>query len=299
MNGMRLSTALIVFIVLWIVFSSFYTVTQGEHGILLRLGRVVDSSVTRQPMVINPGLHVKKPFIESVKIFDTRLQTLDIKSSRIVTREKKDVIVDYYVKWQIQNLARYYKSTGGDDLKAKNLLEQQLNTSLRAEFGKRDIVELISSIRDDVMELMIKNAEKQAIDLGIHVVDVRIKGIELPENTSNAIYQRMRADMQKIANRHRADGKAAANAIQAQADAIVTISLAKAKSEGQRLRAEGISKAAGIYAEAYQKNPQFFRFYRSLQAYMDSFNSKQDVFVLDLNSSFFDYFKQPLRVQGK
>lgn len=297
MGNMRLGFILSTFVIIMIAFSSVYTVTQGQHGILLRLGRVVDSEKTHQPVVIAPGLHVKKPFIESVKLFDTRLLTLDIKSSRIVTREKKDVIVDYYVKWRIQNLARYYKSTGGDELKAKTLLEQQLNTSLRAEFGKRNIVELVSSLRDDVMDLMIKKAQRQAVDLGIRVIDVRIKGIELPENTSNAIYQRMRADMQKIANRHRADGKAAANAIQAEADAIVTVVLAKAQSDGQRLRAEGDKKAAEIYAQAFQQDPKFFKFYRSLEAYKASFNNKQDVLVLDQGSAFFEYFKQPLMVK--
>lgn len=281
-------------IVVLVILTSMFTVTQGQHGILLRLGRLVNDSQTGQAKVLGPGLHFKTPFIESVRLFDTRIQTLDIKSSRIVTREKKDVIVDYYAKWQIDDLARYFKSTGGNELKAETLLEQQLNTSLRAQFGKRSISELVSGGRDDLMGLLRDNAEQQASGLGVHVMDVRIKGIELPSSASNAVYQRMRADMQKIANRHRADGSAAAEAIQASADAEVTIFLAKARSDGQMIRAGGQAKAAAIYADAYNKDKDFFVFYRSLKAYEASFSSKQDVLVLDQNSSFFDYFKHSM-----
>lgn len=292
MNKLKLGLGLALMFALLIALTSVFTVTEGEHGILLRLGRLVNDSTTGQARVLSPGLHVKTPFVESVRLFDTRLQTLDIKSSRIVTREKKDVIVDYYVKWRIEDLARYFKSTGGNELKAETLLEQQLNTSLRAQFGKRSISELVSGGRDDLMGLLRDNAEQQASDLGVHVVDVRIKGIELPSSASNAVYQRMRADMQEIANRHRADGNATAEAIQASADAEVTVFLAKARSEGQVTRAAGQAKAAAIYAEAYNQNKSFFAFYRSLKAYEASFASKRDLLVLDQNSAFFNYFNQ-------
>ncbi len=282
-----------VFFVLFVFLSSVFTIVQGTEGIVLRLGRLVLDPATGQTRILQPGLHVKLPFIENVRFLDTRLQTVDIKSSRIVTKEKKDVMVDYYVKWRIQDLARYYTSTGGNELKAQTLLEQQLNTYLRAEFGRRTISDLVSSVRDDVMETLRAKAEQQASELGIHVVDVRIKGIELPENTSNAIYQRMRADMQKIANRHRADGQAQAEAIQAGADAEVTILLAKAQSAGKMLRAKGDAEASKIYADAFNQNKDFFALYRSLQAYKSSFNSKQDLLILDENSAFFDYFKHP------
>ncbi len=211
-----------------------------------------------------------------------------------MTKEKKDVIVDYYVKWRIRHLARYFTSTGGNQFKAETLLEQQLNTLLRAEFGRRTISDLVSGGRDDMMDILRQHAEQQASQLGVHVVDVRIKGIELPSNTSNAIYQRMRADMQKIANRHRADGQAEAEAIQAAADAQVTVLLAKARSEGQVIRARGQRKAAEIYAKAYSENASFFAFYRSLKAYVATFNSKQDVLVLDQSNPFFQYFKHDL-----
>ncbi len=292
MKATKTILGIVAFFILVVLFSCVFTITQGQHGIILRLGRLVNDAQTTTVRILSPGLHLKMPFIESVRVFDTRIQTLDIKSSRIVTKEKKDVIVDYYVKWRIEDLAQYFKSTGGNEFKAETLLEQQLNTSLRAQFGKRTISDVVSGGRDDVMDVLRERAEEQAAQLGIHVVDVRIKGIELPANTSNAIYQRMRADMQKIANHHRADGQAQAEAIQAESDARVTILLAQATSDGQITRAQGQAKAAAIYAQAFSQNKDFFAFYRSLKAYEGSFNNKNDILVLDQSSSFFDYFKQ-------
>jgi modulator of FtsH protease HflC len=285
MSAAKTIVSIVLLFILFVLFTSAFTVTQGQQGILLRLGRLVEDS--GQIKILNPGLHFKTPFIENVRVFDKRIQTMDIKSTRIVTREKKDVMVDYYVKWQITNLAQYFKSTGGNVFKAETLLEQQLNTLLRAQFGKRTISDVVSGGRDDVMSVLRNAAEKQAAELGITVIDVRLKGIELPANTSNAIYQRMRADMQKIANRHRADGHAAAEQIQAKADADVTVLLAKTRSKAQQLRAIGQAKAAEIYAKAYSQ-------YRSLIAYEGSFDNKKDILVLDQSSAFFDYFKQPM-----
>jgi modulator of FtsH protease HflC len=294
MNNMGKSLGILIFLILLLLLTTVFTVTQGQQGILLRLGRLVNDETTNKVKVLNPGLHFKIPFIENVRIFDTRIQTMDIKSTRIVTREKKDVMVDYYVKWQIDDLAQYFKSTGGNEFKAETLLEQQLNTLLRAQFGKRTISEVVSGGRDDVMDVLRKAAEKQAGELGINVVDVRIKGIELPANTSNAIYQRMRADMQKIANKHRADGQAAAEEIQAKADANVMVLLAKTRSNAKKVRAIGQARAATIYAQAYNNNKNFFTLYRSLLAYESSFNNKRDLLILDQSSAFFDYFKQAM-----
>lgn len=294
MNNIKVTFTVVGCVLLLILLTCVFTITQGQHGILLRLGRLVVDTHTKEVRVLSPGLHIKMPFIESVRVFDTRIQTLDIKSSRIVTKEKKDVMVDYYVKWRIDNLARYFKATGGNEFKAETLLEQQLNTSLRAQFGKRTISDVVSGERDDVMDVLRERAEEQASQLGIQVVDVRIKGIELPANTSNAIYQRMRADMQKIANHHRADGHAAAEAIQARADAEVTILLATARSKGQITRAQGQATAAEIYAQAFNQNKDFFELYRTLKAYEASFNDKNDILILDENNAFFDYFKHGL-----
>lgn len=294
MNVTKTTLGILSFLILVLLLTCIFTVTEGQQGIILRLGRLVHEPTGNKVKVIEPGLHFKAPFIDSVRVFDTRIQTMDIKSTRIVTKEKKDVMVDYYVKWQINDLAQYFKSTGGNEFKAETLLEQQLNTLLRAQFGKRTISEVVTGGREDVMGLLSKAAEKQASELGINVVDVRIKGIELPESTSNAIYQRMRADMQKIANRHRADGQAAAEQIQAKADADVMVLLAKTRSKAQQIRAVGQAQAAAIYTKAYDQNKDFFALYRSLMAYENSFKSKKDILVLDQSSAFFDYFKQAM-----
>lgn len=293
MNAIKATIAAVLFMCLILLFGSFYTINEGQEGIVLRLGRLVNDS-SEKVKVLAPGLHCKIPLIDSIRVFDTRIQTMDIKSTRIVTKEKKDVMVDYYVKWRITDLAQYFKSTGGNELKAETLLEQQLNTLLRAQFGKRTISDVVSGGRDDVTDILRRAAEKQAGELGINVVDVRIKGIDLPATTSNAIYQRMRADMQKIANKHRADGQALAEKIQSKADADVTVLLAKIRSESSQIRAVGQAKAASIYLQAYGKNKEFFSLYRSLMAYEGSFQSKQDILVLDKSSAFFDYFNQAM-----
>lgn len=298
MNGSKAVVGFISFFVLILMVSMMFTIVQGSQGIMLRLGRLVNESGSDKVKVLNPGLHFKMPFIDSVRVFDTRIQTMDIKSTRIVTKEKKDVMVDYYVKWRITNLAQYFKSTGGNEFKAETLLEQQVNTQLRALFGKRTISEVVTGGRVDLMQVLRNAAEKQAGELGLDVVDVRIKGIELPENTSNAIYQRMRADMQKIANRHRADGQAAAEQIRAKADADVTVLLAETNSKAQKIRSVGQAQAAEIYAKAYSQNRSFFELYRSLLAYEGSFKGNNDILVLDQSGAFFDYFKNPIPKNG-
>lgn len=281
---------LAAFIFVLVLFSGTFAVNEGESALLLRLGELTTDSKTEQVRVIGPGLHFKIPFIYQVKIFDTRLQTLDIKSSRMVTREKKDVMVDYYVKWRIQNLPLYFKATGGNAYQVDTLLEQQFNTVLRAEFGKRKISDLVSGERDDVMMILKTQAAKNAASLGIEVVDVRIKGIDLPSNASLSVYRRMRADMEKIANRHRADGQATAEATRAAADAEVTLILARANSDAAQSRARGQAKAARIYSDIYGKSPEFFAFYESLNAYKNTFKNKDDILVLSPDNQFFMYF---------
>ena len=291
MQGTKITLGVISFVVIFLLLMSLFSIKEGQHGIILRLGRLVIDKHTDKVQILGPGLHVKIPFIDTIRTFDTRIQTLDIKSSRIVTKEKKDVIVDYYVKWQINNLAQYFKSTGGNQFKAETLLEQQLNTFLRAQFGKRMISDVVSGGREDLSAILNSQASQQAEQLGIHVVDVRIKGIELPANTSNTVYQLMRANMQKIANRHRADGHAMAETIQSAADAKVTVLLARARSEGQMIRAAGQAKAATIYAQAFNQNKDFFILYRSLKAYKKIFSNGKNMFVLDPDNPFFSYLK--------
>lgn len=280
---------IIIFFFLLVLFSGMFTVNEGESALLLRLGELTTDS-NGEVKVIGPGLHFKVPFIYQVKIFDTRLQTLDIQSSRMVTREKKDVMVDYYVKWRIKNLPKYFKTTGGNAFQVDTLLEQQFNTVLRAEFGKRKISDLVSGERDDVMVILKKRAAESAASLGIQVVDVRVKGIDLPSNASLSVYRRMRADMQKIANRHRADGQSMAEATRAGADAEVTLILAKANSDAAKARARGQAQAARIYNRAYSQSPEFFAFYQSLIAYQNTFTSSKDILILSPDNKFFTYF---------
>jgi len=273
-------------------FTSIYTVTEGENALLLRLGKIEKNPQTGLAKIQLPGLHFKIPFVEKVRYFDIRLQTLDIKSSRIVTKEKKDVIVDYYVKWRIGELAKYFKATGGSVSRTDLLLEQQLNDSLRAEFGRRTIKEVIADDRESIMHALQKQADTNASNLGVTVVDVRIKRIDLPPGVSSAVYDRMRAERERVATQHRAEGKASAEAVKATADAKVTVEVAEAKAKGAKARASGDAKAARIYAKAYKKDPEFYAFYRSLKAYRQTFDQKNDILVLRPNSQFFDYFNQ-------
>lgn len=282
-------SVLVAFLLLFI-FSSAFTVTEGQSALLLRLGKI---EVDKQGSAIikKPGLHFKIPLINQVWRYTTRLQTLDIQSSRIVTAEKKDVIVDYYVKWLISDPALYYTRTGNDISQAQLLLEQQLNDGLRAEFGRRTISEVIADERANIMIALARQANQSAKTLGLSIRDVRIKRIDLPTEVSTAIFERMRAERARIASEHRAQGKANAEAIRANADAQATVTIATAKADAARLRGEGDAQAAQIYAAAYQKDPNFYGFYRSLLAYRRSFSNKQDILILKPDSQFFKYFR--------
>lgn len=276
-------------LVLIFAMSCIFTVREGQQGLLLRLGKL-EVNNQGKPITFQPGLHFKIPFITKVKIFDTRLQTLTIESSRILTAEKKDVLVDYYVKWRVSNLPVYFKSTNGDKHGAEVLLEQQVNDGLRAQFGMRTIQEVVANERSNIMEALRKKANQNAAEIGIDVIDVRIKGVDLPSEVSSAVFHRMRAERERVAAEHRSEGKAKAEAIRAQADANVTIMLAKARSEAFKIRGQGDALAAKIYADAYSRDPKFYSFYQSLLAYSSSFTTKQDMLILSPDSQFFKYF---------
>jgi len=282
-------TGLLVFLVL---FLSLYTVPQGYHALELHLGDLVKNKKTGKVDVLAPGLHTKLPFVTSVVKLDTRLQDVDVESSRILTAEQKGVIVDYYVKWKVNDLPLYYKRTGGFAMRAQDLLRQKVNDSLRAEFGERTIQEVISSERQDIMKILLKKANQSAKSLGIQVVDVRIKGIDLPKQVLDSVFARMRAEREQVATKHRAQGQAAAETIRATADAKVAILLAEAKTQSQRIRAQGDAQAADIYRKAYSQEPQFYALYRSLEAYRDVFRNKNSIMVLKPTSQFFRYFNQ-------
>jgi membrane protease subunit HflC len=285
---MKFVWLIIVIIALFVLYSGLFTVQEGQEAIVLRLGQIQANS-EQKPIVYGPGLHFKIPFITTDLIYDTRIQTLDIESSRIVTAEKKDVLVDFYVKWRISDLAQYYTSTSGDIGRAETLLQQQVNNGLRAQFGQRTIPEVVSDDRSKIMNTLRQETDVSAKPLGIDVIDVRIKAIDLPKEVSSAVFARMRAERQRVAAEHRANGKSLAEGIRAKADADVTVILATAKQQAADQRAIGERKAAKIYADTYNKNPDFYAFYRSLLAYEESFNSKKDVIVIGPNSQFFKY----------
>lgn len=281
--GLLLTVALAAYL-------SCYTVSEEQRGLLLYLGRIVENPETGEIDIKQPGLHFRIPGVHRIHLFDIRLQTLDIQSSRIVTAEKKDVLVDYYIKWQIADIAKYFTRTGGNKRRAEILLEQQVNDTLRAEFGRRTIRDVVTNDRVDIMKILREQARVGASELGLHVADVRIKRIDLPVEVSSAVYERMRAERERVATEHRSQGKAQAEVIKADADANVAVALATAQAEAAHIRGEGDAEAASIYARVYGQDPEFYSFYRSLEAYKTILAGEQNIFVLQPDSEFFQYF---------
>jgi modulator of FtsH protease HflC len=286
--------SIVAIIVLFVGSLTLYTVTQGSHALVLRLGKMELDSKTGKPLVVSPGLHIKIPFITTVRNFDTRLQTLNGESSRIITENQKALIVSYYAKWRIADLPLYYKRTRGMTIRTQNLLTQQINDALRAAFGKRSIQDVVSGERLNVMQLLRDTATKSAKEYGVSVTDVRIVQIELPSSVQEYVYQRMRTAREQVATQHRSQGKAEAESTRAAADAEVEVMLANAKADAQKVRAKGDGEAANIYTKSYNQNPAFYALYRSLQAYRQVFSKdKNTVMVLKPNTEFFKYFTKP------
>jgi len=283
MSSNKLGLLIIAGLVAFGISLSAFTVKQWEMAIKLRLGEIVDADY-------KPGLHWMIPFINNVKRFDGRIQTLDARPQRFLTVEKKDVIVDSFVKWRIANVGQYYRSTGGNPGRTASLLAERINTSLRDEFGKRTIVEVVSGERSEIMALLTKDADEKANELGVEVIDVRIKRIDLPSEVSGSVYERMRAERERVARDLRAQGDEVAERIQAEADRQRTVILANAFRDAEKLRGEGDAKAASTYAQAYETNSEFYAFYRSLSAYRSVFSSSGNMMVLKPDSEFFKYF---------
>lgn len=273
--------------------SSILVVNEGERAIVSRFGKILkDDGITR---IYAPGLHIKIPMIDKIKFLDSRIQTLDGAPDRFVTSEKKDLMVDSYVKWRIKDFEKYYLSTnGGIKANAESLLQRKISNDLRTEFGLRTIKEIVSGSRDELQQDTLKNASESAADLGIEVVDVRVKQINLPANVSSSIYQRMRAERTAVAKEHRAQGMEQSEIIKATTDASVTIMLADAQRKALEVRGEGDAVAAKIYADSFNQDPEFYSFLRSLEAYKASFEGDSNVMVLEPDSDFFKYMKSPL-----
>jgi len=274
-----------------LVLSSLFVVDEGEKAIVIQFGKVQRDNANQETVVFEPGLHFKLPVIDRVIKLDARIQTLDEVADRFVTSEKKDLIVDLYVKWKIEDFAKYYLATGGFKDNAEVLLQQKVNNGLRSEFGTRTISQIVSGERSELMDDAMAQASDSSDELGIEIVDVRVKQINLPLEVRNYIFQRMRTERDAVAREHRSEGKEKAEFIKANMDAKVTVMLADAERNARKLRGEGDAKAAEIYAKTYTKDAEFYNFLRSMDAYKNSFSDKQDVIVLEPDSDFFKYMK--------
>jgi membrane protease subunit HflC len=276
-----------------LIFGSLFVVEEGNKAIVIKFGKVQRDADTGDTSVFEPGLHLKLPFLDRVVTLDARIQTLDEQPDRFVTAEKKDLIVDLYVKWKIEDFAKYYLATGGIKSSAEILLQQKVNNGLRSEFGTRTIQEIVSGERSELMDEAMAQAAGSSDELGIKIIDVRVKQINLPLEVRNFIFQRMRSEREAVAREHRSEGKEKAEFIKADIDAKITVMLADAERNLRKLRGEGEAQAAQIYAETYTKDPEFYSFIRSMDAYKKSFSSKQDVLVVEPDSDFFRYMKDP------
>lgn len=289
---MRNLLVIIAVIVAVLGYSSLFTIKEGERGIVIRFGQVAQDEDGR-PVVYQPGLHFKIPLIERIEKLDARVKTLDGQPDRFITSEQKDLIVDAFVKWRISDFAQFYLSTGGgNERQAEDLLMRRINSGLRSEFGTRTIRDIVSGERDELMEQALLQAGEGAADLGIQILDVRVKQINLPTEVSQSIFARMRAERNAVAREHRAEGQSQAEFIRADVDARVTVMVADAEREAREIRGEGDAEAARIYGEAYSQDAEFFAFLRSMQAYQETFASGNDILVLSPDSEFFRYLNQ-------
>jgi membrane protease subunit HflC len=279
---------LVVIILLLVVLSlSTFTVDQREHALVFRLGEIV--SVKQEP-----GLYLKAPLVDNVKFFDKRILTYDSSNpDRFITSEKKNVLVDSYIKWRIIDPAKYYVSVNGDERQAERRLNQTVNDGLRAEFGKRTILEVISGERSEIMDILRERADRDSRQIGVEILDVRLRRVDLPQEVSESVYQRMDAERKSVANQLRSEGFAESEKIRADAEKQRDIIITGAYKDAQKIKGQGDAKASRIYADAFSKNKEFYDFYRSLEAYRKSFSGKDDIMVLDASSDFFKYLRGP------
>ena len=286
---MKILAAIAVLVLIIIGSASLFTVSEIENAILFKWGKIERSDY-------EPGIHFKIPFVNNVRKFDNRIQTFDAKPEDYLTEEKKIVVVDSFIQWRIKDVKTFYVSMRGDMDIAQERIATIVKEGLRNEFGKRVMHEVISGERDVIMDDINKSANKSVQPFGIQIVDVRIKRIEFPPKVSDKIFRRMETERTRIAKELRAEGNESAAKIRAEADRQVTILKADAFKEAEELRGKGDAKAAEIYANAYKQNDEFYAFYRSLNAYQNTFGSASDIMVVEPDSDFFDYFKN---LQGK
>jgi membrane protease subunit HflC len=262
---------------------SMFQVGQWEKALLFRLGEIVNTNV-------QPGLHFKIPFVNNVRKYDGRILTLDVDPERFLTVEKKNVIVDSFVMWRIADVGRYYTAVLGDERHAGQRIEQIIKDGMRGQFSKRTINEVVSGERDQIMRDLTVDANRQAAAIGIEIVDVRVKRVDLPAEVSNSVYRRMQAERARVAKEFRSQGAEEAEKIRADADRQRQVLIANAYREAEKVRGQGDARAAEIYADAYGRDEEFYSFYRSLQAYQQSFTHGNDMMLLQPDGEFFEYF---------
>lgn len=277
--GALIATVLVVMVM------SIFTIDQRQYALVFQLGEV-------KRVIAEPGLYFKIPMVQNVRYFEKRIMTMDnAEPERFITSEKKNVLVDSYIKWRIIDPKLYYVSVSGDESRAKTRLNQTVNAGLREEFGKRTVHDVVSGERNKIMEQMREKADADARTIGVQIVDVRVKRVELPTEVSDAVYRRMEAERKRVANELRSEGSAEAEKIRADADRQREIIIADAYRDAQKIKGEGDAKATSVYGQAFGQSPEFYAFYRSLEAYRGSFKNKSDVLVVEPNSDFFKYMK--------
>jgi membrane protease subunit HflC len=285
MSGKSLTAALLALVSIWILSNSLYIVRETQRAVLLQFGEVVNPDV-------QPGLHVKIPFVNNVRLFDARVLTVDALPERFLTLEKKAMVVDSYAKWRVSDVAKFYTATGGDEKVANGLLAQRINNGLRNQVAVRTLHEVVSGERDLLMTDLTTDLNKVLNEqLGVEIVDVRVKKIDLPPAVSDSVFRRMNAEREKEARELRSQGRELAEGIRAAADREVTVIAAEAYRDSESTRGEGDAVAASIYADAFNRDPEFYGFTRSLRAYRESFQSKGDLMLIEPDSDFFRYLK--------
>ena len=286
MSGRNVTFILIAVLVLFIASNSLYVIKETERGVLLQFGEVVNPN-------IQPGLHGKIPFVNNVRKFDGRVLTVDSQPERFFTQEKKALIVDSYAKFRVSDTSKFYTATNGEEARAMALLAQRINDGLRNQVAVRTIQEVVSGERDELMaDLTAELTVVAQEELGVEVVDVRVKQIDLPPDVSESVYRRMNAEREKEAREHRSQGQELAEGIRAAADREVTVLKANAYRDAELIRGEGDATAAKTYADAYNQDPEFYSFHRSMKAYEVSFGNNNDMILLSPESDFFKFFKK-------
>lgn len=267
--------------------SAIYIVDERQQALLFQLGEVIDVKT-------EPGLYFKIPIAQNVRYFEKRILTMDAEEpERFITSEKKNVLVDLFVKWRIIDVTQYYVAVRGDEALAQTRLAQTINASLRNEFGNRTVHDVVSGERDQIMEIMRQRADADARGIGVEVIDVRLKRVDLPQEVSESVYRRMEAERKRVANELRSTGAAESEKIRADADRQREVIMAEAYRDAQKTMGEGDSEAAGIYASAFQQDAEFYSFWRSMDTYKQTFKDKGDMMVLEPTSDFFKYMKDP------